>query len=46
MEEPNALLLVKNHGAVVVSVGYRRAPGHRFPTAIHDSWDALKWVGD
>ncbi|KAL4861511.1 Alpha/Beta hydrolase protein [Aspergillus spectabilis] len=43
MEEPNALLLVKNHGAVVVSVGYRKAPGHRFPTAIHDSWDALKW---
>ena len=28
----------------VVSVDYRLAPEHRFPTAVHDSWDALNWL--
>jgi acetyl esterase len=31
-------------GAAVVSVGYRKAPEHRFPTAVRDAWDALRWV--
>ena len=31
-------------GAAVVSVGYRKAPEHRFPIAVHDAWDALNWV--
>jgi acetyl esterase len=31
-------------GAVVVSVDYRLAPTHRFPTAIIDSLAALRWV--
>lgn len=30
--------------AAVVSLDYRLAPEHRFPTAVHDSWDALQWV--
>ncbi|XAR61260.1 Carboxylesterase [Bertholletia excelsa] len=30
--------------AVVVSVNYRRAPEHRFPSAYDDGWAALKWV--
>lgn len=31
--------------AVCVNVEYRLAPEFPFPTAIDDSWDALKWVG-
>ena len=30
--------------AVVVSVNYRRAPEHRYPSAYDDGWTALKWV--
>ncbi|MGN6606193.1 MAG: alpha/beta hydrolase [Jatrophihabitans sp.] len=32
--------------AVVVSVGYRLAPEHRFPTAFHDAVRATDWVAD
>jgi acetyl esterase len=28
----------------VVSLGYRLAPAHRFPTAVNDTWDALQWL--
>lgn len=35
---------VQKYGAVAISVDYRLAPEHPFPTAINDSWDALKWV--
>ena len=31
-------------GCAVVSVDYRLAPEHRFPTAAHDAWDALQWL--
>ncbi|MEM1526597.1 MAG: alpha/beta hydrolase [Ignisphaera sp.] len=36
--------LVTNCGCTVVSVGYRLAPKHKFPAAVVDSFDALKWV--
>lgn len=28
----------------VLSVNYRLAPEHKFPTAANDAWDALKWL--
>ena len=36
---------LSRHGhCAVVSLDYRLAPEHRFPTAVHDSWDALNWL--
>ncbi|KAF5228312.1 hypothetical protein FANTH_14539, partial [Fusarium anthophilum] len=43
MEELKAAKLLRNHGAVVLSIDYRKAPENPFPTAINDSWDALVW---
>ena len=31
-------------GCAVLSVGYRLAPEHRFPTAVQDAWDATAWL--
>lgn len=31
-------------GCAVVSVDYRLAPEHKFPTAAHDAEDALRWM--
>lgn len=31
-------------GAAVLSVAYRRGPEARFPTAVHDAYDALVWA--
>lgn len=36
--------LALHSGAAVVSLEYRLAPEHRFPTAVHDAWDALRWL--
>jgi len=37
-------ILAKLSGCAVVSVGYRLAPEHRFPTAVDDAWDATQWL--
>jgi acetyl esterase len=37
--------LAEDSGAAVLSVGYRLAPEHKFPTAFEDAVDALAWVG-
>lgn len=31
-------------GCAVVSLDYRLAPEHKFPTAANDAWDALQWL--
>ncbi len=36
--------LAEQVGAVVVSVAYRQAPEHKFPTAHNDSYAAYEWV--
>ena len=43
-EHPWAARLADGSGAVVVSVGYRRAPEHRFPAALDDAYAALTWT--
>ncbi|MFF2402527.1 alpha/beta hydrolase [Streptomyces goshikiensis] len=36
--------LCRASGAVIVSVGYRRAPESRFPAAVLDAYAALRWA--
>ncbi|MFM7332691.1 MAG: alpha/beta hydrolase [Brachymonas sp.] len=36
--------LARLSGAAVLSVDYRLAPEHPFPTAQNDAWDALLWL--
>jgi acetyl esterase len=36
--------LAARSGCAVISVGYRLAPEHRFPTAVNDAWDATRWL--
>ena len=43
-EHPWAVRVAGGSGAVVVSVGYRRAPEHRFPAAVDDAYGVLTWV--
>ena len=44
--EPLCRRLAELAGCAVVSVDYRLAPEHRFPTAAHDAWDSLAWLRD
>jgi acetyl esterase len=45
-EHPWAARLADGAGAVVISVGYRRAPEHRFPAALDDASAALAWTAE
>ncbi len=41
---PSASALAEKTGAIVVSVAYRQAPEHKFPTAHEDAFAAYKWI--
>jgi acetyl esterase len=43
-EHPLAAWVATGSGAVVISVGYRCAPEHRFPAALDDAYAALTWT--
>jgi acetyl esterase/lipase len=43
-EHPWAVRIADDSSAVVISVGYRRAPEHRFPAALDDSYAVLAWA--
>ena len=38
--------LAQRTGSVVVLADYRLAPEYRFPTAVDDSWAALRWTAE
>jgi acetyl esterase len=42
--DPVARQLCAQVGAVVVSVGYRLAPEHKFPAAVDDAFAAVQWI--
>jgi acetyl esterase len=42
--DASARALARRTGAIVVSVDYRLAPEHKFPSAHDDAWAAWKWL--
>ena len=44
--DPLCTFLARAVPAVVVSVDYRMAPENRAPMAVHDSVDAVRWLGE
>ena len=38
--------LARLAGCAVLSLDYRLAPAHRFPTASNDAWDTLQWLAN
>ncbi|MFJ5921866.1 alpha/beta hydrolase [Kitasatospora sp. NPDC092948] len=42
--DPICRALANATRADVLAVGYRHAPEHRFPAAVHDCWAALDWI--
>ena len=43
-EHSAATWVADGSGTVVISVGYRRAPEHRFPAALDDAYAVLTWT--
>ncbi|AZV43409.1 esterase [Peribacillus asahii] len=42
--DPSCRMLAHRMGCIVVSVNYRLAPEHKFPTPVEDAYAALQWV--
>ncbi|WP_061025407.1 alpha/beta hydrolase fold domain-containing protein [Bradyrhizobium sp. CCH5-F6] len=45
-DEPLCRDMVRRTGMIFVSVGYRHAPEHRFPTAAEDGYAATRWIAE
>jgi acetyl esterase len=45
-EHPWAARVAHGSGAMVISVGYRLAPEHRFPAAVDDAYAVLTWTAE
>jgi acetyl esterase/lipase len=45
-DDPFCRDLCRRSGMIVVSVGYRHAPEHRFPAAAEDGYAATCWIAD
>jgi hypothetical protein len=45
-EHPSAAMLADGAGVMLISVGYRRAPEHRFPAALDDAYTVLTWTAE
>lgn len=43
-DDPFCRDMVRRTGMIFVSVGYRHAPEHRFPTAAEDGYAATRWI--
>src|SRR4029078_9568157 len=46
VEHPWAARIAHASRTMVVSVGYRLAPEHRFPAALHDAYAAAGWTAE
>jgi cation diffusion facilitator CzcD-associated flavoprotein CzcO/acetyl esterase/lipase len=45
-DDPFCRDICRRSGMIVVSVGYRHAPEHRFPAAAEDGYAATRWVAE
>jgi acetyl esterase/lipase len=45
-DDPFCRDLCRRSGMILLSVGYRHAPEHRFPAAAEDGYAALRWIGE
>ena len=45
-DDPFCRDMCRRTGMIFVSVGYRHAPEHRFPSAAEDSYAALRWIAE
>jgi cation diffusion facilitator CzcD-associated flavoprotein CzcO/acetyl esterase/lipase len=45
-DEPFCRDMVRRTDMIFVSVGYRHAPEHRFPTAAEDGYAATRWIAE
>ena len=45
-DDPFCRDMCRRTGMIIVSVGYRHAPEHRFPAAAEDGYAATRWIAD
>jgi acetyl esterase len=46
LDDPLCRFLAARAGVVVINVDYVVAPGHRFPAAVHQAFEVVRWVHD